>query len=191
MTDPTIDLALSAAPRTEPELVSVTAAPGYVGLPVTFQVIHHGREWTFPTADAATTFVSAWHPSDRPHPRSMPCGGDGRPVLTCAPDSVFVNKCTSTRWVDDRDEQVRNGELVLAALAGNGAAPHPLQGNGTTGFLIDAAVVATQARWLAGGDAVAGMGGFRIECVNPARAHEGRCGFATWSWDWRAAAVSA
>ena len=170
-------------------LVAAVGAPEYAGMPTVFQIIHRGREWVFPTLQVAQEFVSAWHPTDRPVVRVMARGGDGRPALTSAPDTVFVSKCTSTRWVDDSDEAIRDGELMLAALAGAGTTPGALQG-GTTGSVLDAWVLASQRLWLGGRDHEE-MRGFRVECVNPVRAHDGVCGFARWAWDWRAGTVNA
>lgn len=165
--------------------VSARDAATFAGLPTTYQVIHHGREWHFPTRQVATDFVAGWHPTDRPPVVSLPLGGDSRPVLTGAADTVFASKCTSTRWVDDRDEQVRNGERTLAALAGDGSGPGPFQGSGTPNRVHDAQVAATQRIWLAALPGAEVLNGFRVECASEVRAHEGPCGFGPWAWDWR------
>lgn len=179
---------VTAAPAA-PTLVDAFTVEAFADYPVRYAVARRAFFLLCETPEEAQAEAAAWHPNDRPIPRRVRIAPDSQPVITAASESIHVRSCTSTRWVADADETIRNTERAVAALAGT--QPQPLQQCGLFGTVQDPRVVQSQQWWLRGDAEAGGWDGFRIECADPVPAHEGPCGFGQWTWNWRTGRLSA
>ena len=174
----------TTAPTTAPTAIPVETTPptaviaGFAHYPVGYCLVEQPGGYRLSGGSSAQTLTGS-HYARREGVQIIAehIAPDGSRVVTEPwAGGNWAGMCGSTCWVLDPDDEIKNAEAVLAALAGTMAYAQRSK--------MDSDVSRTQFWWITGRRTrTDGWDGFRVECSQPMR-HEGLCTAENrWTWD--------